>query len=324
MSALIDGVRAAGFVSADQVLAMRREFYADGAIGQAEAEQLWQLARIVPAGDPSWAVFFIEALADHFVEGSEPKGYIDDNQAARLIKGLSQNGAYGSAMEFELLIKLIEKSRSVPDAITTFAHQAIRHTILLGHGCTRHGHSEPGVITTSDVAYLRRLLYASAGVGHHGISHLEAELLFDLNDATIEAKNVPEWSDLFTKAIAGYLMAHIGYKPPCREESLRRSAWLDDTSVNVGAFMAGMGSLAGFSELFSRDDKAARQRVEHEAAVAEAELITARESAWLAERIARDGILHENEMALINYMKTLGAELPACLRAKIAELSDGH
>ena len=45
--------------------------------------------------------------------------------------------------------------------------------------------------------------------------------------------------------------------------------------------------------------------------------VTEQEANWLAERIGRDGQLHENEKALIAYMEALGAELPGSLAALI-------
>lgn len=325
MSPTIDGIRATGFISADHVLALRREFYADGAISSVEADQLWKLYHTVPKGDPTWSDFFIEALADHFVQGCHPKGYLDDAQAEQLISKISFDGAVQSRLGFELLIKLIEQARSVPNSLITFAYKSIRQMVLQGHGPTRLGQAEAGVITKSDVAYLRRLIFAASSEDHHGISHLEAELLFDLNDATIDAKNTPEWSDLFTKAIANFLMAHIGYKPPSREESLRRSAWLDDANVGVGNFLANMATsgFSGFKALFDTSDIRDQETQKTDLAIIEAERINKYESAWLAERIGRDNVLHENEIALINYMQTLGADLPECLRARIDMIRAG-
>ena len=43
---------------------------------------------------------------------------------------------------------------------------------------------------------------------------------------------------------------------------------------------------------------------ENEAAIKEAEPVTQAEAKWLSERIGRDGVLHENEKALLSYINS--------------------
>lgn len=322
MATTIQSMAVSGYIGADDVLTLRREFYRDGDINQQEALAIWQLADQSPQGDPQWPTFFVEALTTYFVDQSHPKGYVDEAQATSIIERLNGQPSTITPMAFDLLVQIMAKSTSVPSKLASFALEAIRQTVLNGHGPTAHGHSAPGVITKSDVIYIRKTLYAAASEDHLGISRREAELLFDLNDATIEAQNDPEWSDLFTKAIACYLMAHMGYSPPSREDALRRSAWLDDTSINIGGFLSTMGKsgFVGFAGLFRKTPPPIDQDMVRQAAISQAEEITQEEAGWLAKRIAHDGRLHANEIALIEYMKTLGAELPKSLTARIAEL----
>ncbi|MEO1676475.1 MAG: hypothetical protein AAFR72_13780, partial [Pseudomonadota bacterium] len=47
----------------------------------------------------------------------------------------------------------------------------------------------------------------------------------------------------------------------------------------------------------------------------ESEAITGNEADWLAERIGRDGVLDDNERALLAYMAELKEELPVKLQA---------
>jgi len=59
-----------------------------------------------------------------------------------------------------------------------------------------------GVIDAAEVASLRAKLFAD-GV----IDQEEADLVFELNDATSGAKNDPSWQTLFVDAISAYLLA---------------------------------------------------------------------------------------------------------------------
>ena len=65
---------------------------------------------------------------------------------------------------------------------------------------------------------MRRILYAFGGEGGVAITRAEAEVLFDINDASQGANNDPEWTDLFVKAIANCIMAASGYRR-------RRARW---------------------------------------------------------------------------------------------------
>lgn len=59
-----------------------------------------------------------------------------------------------------------------------------------------------GVIDAAEVASLRKQLFAD-GV----IDREEADLVFDLNDATSGHKNDPSWQALFVDAITAFLLA---------------------------------------------------------------------------------------------------------------------
>lgn len=319
MSASIQAIAEKGRVSAEDVLHLRRQVFSDGIVNDTESNALFELADRAPNGDPEWFEFFVEAQSLYLVRYRQPQGYVDEGQADDLIGKISRDGRIETTLELELLVKTLEIATSVPMTLITFTLDAVKQMVIAGEGPTKHGEAQPGVITASDVAYLRRILYAGGGAGQIGITRAEAEMLFDLNDATIEAKNDLGWSDLFIKAITSFLMAHLGYTPPSREEALRRSEWLNDQSVNVGGFMKRMVS-GGFSGMLSAYRKVPSDQTNldrEDKAIKAAEQITADETSWLAERLGRDGLLHENEKALIAYMESIGAELPPSLASLI-------
>lgn len=317
MSSSLQAIAQRGRVSAEDVLHLRRHVFGDGVVCEAESDALFALADKAPDGDKEWPEFFVEAQSLYLVKHRQPAGYIDEALADDLIAKITHDGRIETSLELDLLAKTLEVATSVPEKLVAFALGAVKEMVIAGQGPTRHGTARPGVITASDVTYLRRILYAGGGAGQMGITHAEAELLFDLNDATVEADNDPSWSDLFVKAIANFLMAHLGYKPPSRDEALRRSEWLSDHSVDVGGFMKRMvsGGFSGIRDAYRRTDTHQAYIDRQETAIQSAQQVTEQEANWLAERIGRDGQLHENEKALIAYMETLGAELPASLAA---------
>lgn len=60
---------------------------------------------------------------------------------------------------------------------------------------------EDGVIDADEVKELQEVLYAD-GI----IDHVEAEFLFDLNDAVSGHANHPSWNEFFVKAITSFLL----------------------------------------------------------------------------------------------------------------------
>jgi hypothetical protein len=303
------------------VLHLRREVYRNGIVNREEARDVFALDHLVTDKPESWREFFVEAIADYLVEQEAPRGYISEANAEWLIEAVSKDGVVDHRTELELLIKAMERADSVPAHLAAFALNQVALAVVEGKGIiARNRTLTPGVIGEDEVELLRRILYASGGHGSVAITREEAEVLFEINDRTSEAENHLSWTELFTKAIACSLMAASGYAAPSREEALRREEWLGDTSVNLGGFFSRMfsGSLSAHmdavraetgSEAYygSRNAEQAQQR-------ASSEKIDAGEAAWLADRIGRDGALHDNEKALLAFLKKESPQIhPALL-----------
>jgi hypothetical protein len=174
-------------------------------------------------------------------------------------------------------------------------------------------------VTAEDAELVRRYLYASGGAGAVGVTRDEAELLFDIHDATTRGDNDPAWLDLFIKGVAAHLMQHVGYRPLPRHEALELHAWVKDQSVNPGGFFNRMfaGGLSAVRDTYGRRSTRALRNDEDEIARAIAEQVTAKEAEWLADRIGRNGAFDDLEKALLAYMKDLDADLPPRLQALV-------
>ncbi|MTI06059.1 hypothetical protein E1180_11095 [Roseibium denhamense] len=300
----------------DDVLTLRRYIYGDMVVSADEASALFRLNNAkLPATD-SWHHLFPEAIGDILVNQVRPEGYVSEENAAWLIGQVTADGHICTANELEAVLKVLEKARQAPASLEQFALQTVASSVISGDGPTRHGKAlKPGVISDAEVELLRRVLYAGAGCGGIAVSKAEAEVLFDLNDATIEAENSPAWSELFAKAVANYMMAMSGYTPPPRDVALAREDWL----AQPGGFQGGIAGFfksmfgGGPDEAVSSDPFADRGAA-MSAEIAANEVVTAVEAGWLIDRIGRDGLLHENEKALLRFIQQESPDIHPALR----------
>jgi hypothetical protein len=303
-----------GAISADDVQQLRHGVFWKGVVTEKDAETAFLLNdRVGAKADPSWAPFFVEALVDYVVWQAEPAGYVSQANADWMIERITRSGHVDSAAELELLVKTLESAKLAPVKLVRFALDQVRLGVLEGKGTIGHNRgAAPGAVSEQDVELLRRMLYAFGGPGNIAVTQQEAEVLFDINDATSELDNHPAWSDLFVKALANFLMASSGYEVPSRQEALRREAWLDAPNGGVGVFMSKMlvDSLQAVWANYRREaSNEPRRPADASGVVIEfGPRVTAEEANWAAGRIGKDG-LRENEMALINFLKSHGAHL---------------
>ena len=68
------GLKAGALISADDVLALRREVWPDGAVSDAEASALFALNRAARDPGPEWTAFFVEAMTEYVVNQRAPRG----------------------------------------------------------------------------------------------------------------------------------------------------------------------------------------------------------------------------------------------------------
>ncbi|MEM9278460.1 MAG: hypothetical protein AAGA76_07785 [Pseudomonadota bacterium] len=314
-------------IDAEDVIMFRREIFDDMVVSINEAESVFALNDEVSETCLEWDQFFVEVMTDYCVFQAKPQGYVTETIAEWLIGQIAKDGHVQSDSELELLIKIIERAKTVPDQLSAFALKEVAHAVLEGNGkLIGNERLVAGVIGEPEAKLIRRVMYGAGEGGRIAVSKEEVEVLFDLNDKTVEIENHPEWNDVFVKAVAAHLMMAVGYKALPREEVMRRQEWLDDTSVDVAGMLS--KTLSSFGELFrdnrfatattnmqDRMDAAWRKRNrEDELDAIGSEPVDHSEASWLVERIGRDGVLHENEKALIRFLKEESPQLDASLQ----------
>ena len=308
-------VGADGYVTADEVIFLRRSVFADGIVSPEELDALFDLGDRAPDGDPEWRQFFAEAAADFYLREEEPQGYLTTEEFDSLKARVTRDG-HASTLEIGVMVKLMETAIKTPPQMSGFVGEQIKASVL----------GKPGgaAVDKPDVALIRRFLFAAGGDGNVAVTRAEAELLLDINDAVHDAGSCPAWTELFVQGIVNHLMAHLGYDAPSREEAFRRDAWVRDHSVNVGGMFKRMASASAgayrdaFKSVFknARANETYKAYNEHrDAEIVAAGKVTPQEAGWLADRIGRDGAFDENERRLIERMRELENDLPDGLKA---------
>ena len=154
---LIRSVGADGYVSADDVVFLRRNVFADGVVSRAELAALFALAEKAPQGDREWPEYFAEAAADFFLREEEPQGYLTDQEFEHLEAFVTRDAKKASSIELSLLVSLMEKATATPPAMAEFVADQFRRLVRDRKGGAR--------VSRDDAQLLRRYLYASAGDG---------------------------------------------------------------------------------------------------------------------------------------------------------------
>ena len=325
-SVSLGALRERGAISAADVLGLRKEVYGGtDNISKEQAADIIDLDRICTVQDPEWHDFYIETIADYIVEQAEPRGYITVQNATWLIGQLESEGQLQTVRGMELLAHILDKSRWSPAGLAQFALTQVKRTVLEGEGRMANGlELEKGVIGEAEVELIRRILFAFGGDGNIGISRAEAEVLFDLNEQSIEAENHPSWTDLFAKSIANYVMGASGYQVPSREVALRREKDDGDDRADKSSFAWKMvsGGLRAIWNSYneqSREERELARLEQQKIQIITAEAITEEEAGWLVSRIQRDGDLCENEKALIKFIREESPNIHPSLKPLLAE-----
>jgi hypothetical protein len=300
-----------GAITAEEVLALRRAAWPDGHIDAGEAEAILAINDVVADKSPEWTDFLVEAVGEYVLNGTEPHGYVADHAADWLIARLDRDGRLDSQAELELLVRVLEKALGTPDRLKDYALAQIERAVLTGEGPTRDAPIQDGVtlsagsITAAECKLLRRVIFASGGDRPAAVSQREAEMLFRLKDATLDAPNAPEWQRLFVQGVGNYLQGWTGGRAINRDRAAELETFMNDHTSSLGAFFGRM-SRVGTKDLRSAaydalgGGEASARDYAGEAGADGA--LTAPEQAWLGGRIQADGRIDPLEAALLAFL----------------------
>lgn len=316
ISTFTEELIAKGSIGADDVLRLRQELWKDGIVSREEAEAVFRLDHACGERAPEWTRFYVDALTDYFVWQAKPRRHVSEESARFLIENVLGDGRINGTTELELLVNVAYWCESCPEMLALFALQAIKDSVLSPETAVYGSNRPPAVIGPGDVEIVRRTIYAPGSPGGFTVTQREAELMFELNNATIAAENAPGWGDLFAKAVANFLMFPRGAPiVASADEVLNRERWLQERQ-GVGDLLANIGKSAArldipFREAWEAVDptgaaQAQRERAADDARIRDAmsrESIDADEAQWLIAQINADGVLHENERRLLAFIR---------------------
>ena len=155
-----------GAISADEILALRRAGWANGVMEPEEVDAIFALNDALDEPTAEWSDFFVEAVGEFVINGTEPKGYVSEENAAWLIARIDQDGALDNMTELELLVRVLERGIDAPDRLKAYVLERVEQAVLTGSGPTRRGGGlVAGCVNESEAAILRRVLFAPAGDG---------------------------------------------------------------------------------------------------------------------------------------------------------------
>ncbi|MFO1255052.1 MAG: hypothetical protein U1E37_05215 [Sphingomonadaceae bacterium] len=300
---LANAIAGDGRISAEEILELRRQGWADGKMDPEEAETLFSANESCIDPGPEWCDFFVEALSSFIVGTVEPKGYVDEEMADELIERIDRDGKLGSLAELELLVRVFEIALSVPGRLKAYALRQIEDAVLHGEGPTRHGQLDPKGINAAECALLRRLIFAPASERPAAVSRSEAELLFRIKDETLYEVNAPEWEKLFVQGVANYLLGFGGHEPLSAERAQELEAFMTSEGAGIGSFLGRMMTSrpdveGAFGSLLDLGPHAPDISDEAE----EAAELTPEESRWLSDLLETDEELDPLEKALLAFI----------------------
>ncbi|MEM7221484.1 MAG: hypothetical protein AAF495_00805 [Pseudomonadota bacterium] len=233
LTGLEKDIVAKGKITAEDVLALRRAVYQDGEIKRAEADFIFRLNRNCAEADPAWDSFYVEALSDYFFWQRGPRSTLSDEDAGVLIQWINEDQKIDDHNELKLLVNIMSRSQGSPDSLKVFVLDALKDSVLNSDQAIGGGGARlPGAIDQDDIDIIRKVIYGPASEGGIGICREEAELLFQLNNATKGADNVADWKQLFVKAIAMHLL-YRGNSPEMIDED--EAQWLADQIDESGS-----------------------------------------------------------------------------------------
>lgn len=290
-----------GAISAEEILALRREGWSNGTIEPDEAEAIFLANDAIRDATPEWVDFFVEALCEYALSSGTPRGYVSQTMADTFVARINRDGHVDSMAELELIVRILEKASDVPTSFKDYALTQIAQAVLTGSGPTRRGALAGQGINADEAGLLRRMLFAAGGDRPASVSRAEADMLFRLKDATLGQASAPEWKQLFVQGVANYLLGRAGGSPLAANRAAELESFMNDRSHGIGRVFGGMARVDIARDVMSLA-KGSRPGTDWQAEADQAAKLERGESDWLLDRLMGHEVTDEYEAALVAFL----------------------
>jgi len=189
-------------IDAGELEQIKSKLYEDGSIDQDEANFLFDLNDELTAGsvkvatDADWSGLFVTALTDFVLADEESPGHVDAEEADYLIEKIGSDGQI-DGNELALLVNIAASAEGEsPDTLNQFTLAAVKAAVIAD-----------GVVDADEVEMLQKVVYGVGGAGGSGVDRAEADMIFDINDATTNnSGHHGSWQEFFVEAIAKHVL----------------------------------------------------------------------------------------------------------------------
>ena len=236
---------ASGGFSANDIRELRAETWQGGQVGRVEADTLLLANDDLRGSSPEWSEFFVEALFEHVVNSTDPKGIVDSSVARWLWSRISDKGTVSGREELELATLICQKVDVVADVLRENTIGVIEKAITEGIGPTRAGkligrEIPLGCISQEELGYLRRIVFRTDRNHPRKVGRIEAEALFRIKEATDGGNNAKDWPYVFVQGVGTYLQQFGGDEPLTPDQEVELMSFMTDDGANLADFLQKM------------------------------------------------------------------------------------
>ena len=236
---------ASGGFSASHIRELRAETWQGGQVGRVEADTLLLANDDLRGSSPEWSEFFVEALFEHVVNSTDPKGIVDSSVARWLWSRISDKGTVSGREELELATLICQKVDVVADVLRENTIGVIEKAITEGIGPTRAGkligrEIPLGCISQEELGYLRRIVFRTDRNHPRKVGRIEAEALFRIKEATDGGNNAKDWPYVFVQGVGTYLQQFGGDEPLTPDQEVELMSFMTDDGANLADFLQKM------------------------------------------------------------------------------------
>ncbi len=187
-------------ITAADVNLLKTRIFADGLNRRDDVAMLLAIQHSLAEKCVEWNHFFVEILSDHVVDRLSPFGTMTEAKADWLRRTVSRGGIVASRNEFDVLVRIIERTGCASPSVAAFALEQVRMAVVDGEG---------------PLATRRKGLWAMLGMDHLGVlnrilaalgsrdpfSIADAEALFDPTQNLVPDRSATPWGQFVSTLV---------------------------------------------------------------------------------------------------------------------------